>query len=461
MTSPPPPASLEAECAVLGACLIDPGAIPRVGRLLSPEDFSVQENAWVMAALQALFKEGETTDLLTISEFLRRKGQLAPIGGMARLTELINQTPSSQAVGSHARIVKDCSYRRNLLQEASRLAVAAHNQSEDAHPIVHRICSDLLGGSDKFGATSGPPSISLPAAVERISGWREKPLKPGEVRGIPTGIGSLDRMLGGLEPSLVLCGGQTSIGKTAFALQLLLNIASKGYRACFVTGEMSVDQLLVRMLSSIAQVSLIEMKRGLNSEQWARVSAAAEIMGELPIWMDASCSTVGDIRSLAYQRKAKEGLDILMIDYLGCFVPRDSDHRPLKLGTASGSLLHLSRELDACIFANHQLRRESDTQAKKKRGVRRPKKEDLQWSGMLAQDADIVLLLWREALATSTSDGRPNPKGRSMEIICDKNRLTGRLGRAHAYFGEHAEVKDREPGLDRGPLPEEQEEIPF
>lgn len=457
----PPPilTNVEAEDAALGACLIDPGAIPRVFHLAPPDAFSDQGNAWIMAALATLFQAGAAVDILTVSEMLRRKDQLDQVGGLARLSSLINQTPSSIGADTYARIVADCADRRALLLGATDLARIAQDQSRDARPRAHAVCSEILGRSSRAGAPSGAMVDVLPQTFAQIEKWRADPLGPGEVRGLSTGLAGVDRMLGGLEPSLIICGGQTSIGKTAFSLQLSMNIASKGHQVCYVSGEMPAVQLTGRMLSSVGQISWLDIKSGnLDDGQWEQLQSARTVIGEIPLWLDAGPATVGDICSLAYQRKAKEGLDFLVVDYLGCYVLRSGENRPLELGAASSSLLRLSQELGVCVFVNHQLRRNSEPGKKN----RRPCKEDLQWSGMLAQDADIVLLLWREALAVTDAKGRPSPKGRRMEIICDKNRLTGRVGRTFAYFGEYAEIRDGTgPGDDTSEGPESQEEIPF
>lgn len=429
------PHNIEAEEAVLGSMLIDPGAVFQVRSLLKASDYYIVHNGWIHLAMLAITERGEPIDIVTLCDELDNKDRLDEAGGAAYLTKLMVAVPSALNAVSYAKIVSDAAYRRQLLHHASVLAQAAYNK-ESAHAVASKVAHHLVNGHCPTEEVS--LSTIADGAKAKVYDWAADPLKPGEVRGIPTGLRGLDKMLGGLEASLIICGASTHIGKTSFACQLAVNIAEAGFRVQYIIKEMTPEQLLFRMAGAKARIGPLQIKSGtLPDKEMEQYVNAIDHISQLPLTINGRCIGIEDAVSAAHHAANTDGLDFLIIDYLGLFVSRDADQRALKLGHASQTALSLATSLEIPILALHQIGRKPGTRANKK-----PVMTDLQWSGMLEQDADIVMLLYREELNANLPNGQANPKGRVMEISVPKNRLTGRSGWTKAYFGAFAEIGD-------------------
>lgn len=426
------PYNIEAEEAALGSLIVDPQAYPMVSAFLRVGHFYLEKNRWMYEAIASLCYRGCPIDLVTLCEELESKNRLVEVGGAAYIGHLINAVPSAMHVEQYAKIIKDKARRRDMIRVASSLAKAAYREDNDLDSEVSEVAAAL------WGENTGEGEIGehIASAREDLLKWSNDPLSPGEVRGISTGLVRLDAMLGGLEPSLIVCGARTSVGKSAFVSAIAKNVASQGLSVLYVTKEMLPKQLVHRMAASTAGVSWMKAKEGRLSEgEMANIQSALDILYDIPLQIKWA-STIARILSLAHSHRAKYGLDVLIADGLGLYVSREEKDRQLKLGGATQTLLDLAGRLEVPIITTHQTKRTDD-----KPGTR-PKLEHFQWSSMIEQDTDIALFLTREELNTSFADGRPNPKGREMKVWCLKDRLNGRLGVATLYFGEHAEIRD-------------------
>jgi replicative DNA helicase len=337
-----------------------------------------------------------------------------------------------------------------LLRHASDLAQVAHEGGENLSEKSTQIGSLLMG---RRFAINGKDPDTMQALKTQIQEWANDPLRPGEVRGIATGFRSVDTMLGGLSPSLFICAATTSMGKTAFACQTAVNVAKAGHRVLYLTKEMSTEQVLTRMACAESKIDWLRIQAGtLTGEEIGRLMKAIDVISDLPLVIDDTCYNIMDVSAIINTQEHRSSL--LVVDYLGLFVPREVEHRSLKLGCASQTLLAISRQEKCTVLALHQIGRKVADRKDK-----RPQLSDLQWSGMLEQDADIVGFLYREELNTQLASGAANSKGREMELIVRKNRLTGRLGKSLLYFGEFAELHDLANRKDRMAQEEEPPEL--
>lgn len=423
------PHNVEAEQAVLGACLIDPAAVVEVRPIVKPQDFYVQKHEWVFETIVGLWGAGQAIDLVTLVNGLEERGILEEVGGAAYLTSLIVAVPTALHCREYATIVHEHASRRFLISCASDLAKAAYGEEPTAGAIA--VAGRLMETAGGERHDLGDAVISL---REQLAQWRANPLKAGEVRGLATGFRAVDAMLGGFDPSLVICGASTHVGKTAFACALAMNVAGRGEPVLFLTGEMAPRQLLARMACARSKVAWRRVKSGrLEGGEWDRLGGALEKIEAMPLEIVYS-TDLSEAVSLAHRQKARGGLALLIVDFLGLYVDRLIDNRPLQLGSATRRLLNLSGDLQVPAFVLHQIGRATKG--------KRPGLHDYQWSGMIEQDCDLGCFLYREELNANNANGGPNPKGRLLEFSCLKNRLSGQLGRAMLYLGEFGEVGD-------------------
>lgn len=435
-----PPHNIEAEEATLGSLLIDPNALSFVLSFLKSNDFYQQSHGWIYEAMVALHEQQKDIDFVTLLDELQNQGRLEEVGGAGYIVQLTNTVPSAMHIESYARIIKETSHRRALLTHASNLAQIAHEGGDNLTEKSMKIGGELIGQSYSLNGKGTGAAVEL--LKDQIQEWANDPLEPGEVRGMTSGFRSIDTMLGGLVPSLMICAATTSIGKTAFACQLAVNMAKAGHSAIYFTKEMSTQEVLTRMACAESKINWLQIQAGTLTEAKLDVLMdTIDFISSLPLVINDECNNVVDIQATINGRNTGKKEGLIVVDYLGLYVPREVDHRSLKLGCAAQALLALSRQEQCTVLALHQIgRKVADRQDK------RPQLSDLQWSGMLEQDADIVSFLHREQLNTQLANGAANPEGRQMEFIVRKNRKTGRLGKAMLYFGEYAELRDMQKG---------------
>lgn len=428
----------EAEEGLVGSLLVDPSWIPQVRAMLQPDDFLINALADAYQAILSAYAISGTADPLLVQT------EAAKLGVLVDAQDLIRWITGDQfALNAlrYAELIKDGAVRRHVLGCASGLAAAAIDPSSNIPAEAAKAARALLHAST---SESGKDPV---AAVEaRVDEWRKNPLAPGQVRGVPTGMPAIDRLLGGLEPSLVVVGAGTHVGKTAWACQVARNAASHGFRTMYATKEMLAGQLITRLACSVSKVDLYRLKSGrIDDGEFEVVRQALGILRELPLWWDDSSRTIDELIGKAHALRATKKLDLLIVDSLGLFVPRTTDQRPIQIGQATEALLGAAADLEVPVVVLHHLGRSVQQRS-------RPQMEDLQWSSFIEQDADIVAFLWRAELNASLADGTPNRKGRTMEFIVRKNRLTGRFGTAMLYFGEFTEIERYAEETDGGLL---------
>jgi replicative DNA helicase len=427
-----PPHDDEAEESVLGSLMLDKDAVVKVVDILHPEDFYNEHNGLVYETILDLYNEQVPLDILNVSSRLKEKKLLKQIGGRGRLTELINGVPTASNVASYAKIVKNKANLRRLIQTASELVQMGYDEEMPVDEIMDHAEKKLFAVSQntiKQGFTS--INSLLESAFERIDDIHRNKDK---FRGIESGFPDLDKILSGFQKSdLIILAARPSIGKTSFSLDIARQAALRSKEPVMIFSlEMSSDQLVDRMLSAEARVSLWGLRTGNlaeESDDFQKIGDAMGVLSEAPIFIDDSATAnIMEMRAIARRFQAEHGLGLLIIDYLQLMEGRSGksqDSRVNEISKISRGLKNLAKELNVPILALSQLSR-----AVESRSPQIPKLSDLRESGSIEQDADVVLFLYRE--------DRENPDTENQNIVevhIAKHR-NGPIGRATLYFDE-------------------------
>ena len=391
-----PPQSLEAEQSVLGALLIDRDAIVEVADFLRAEDFYRPANGSIFAAVLDLYERREPIDIVTVSETLERAGQLETIGGRTYLSSLANQTPTAVHAVPYGRIVERKAVLRNLISAAGRIAGIGYEDPAEIQEAIDRAERELFSVSQRR-VVDGFSRLSrlLHDAYDRLDYLHAH---RGEVSGIRTGFADLDALTTGLQKSdLVVVAARPSVGKTSFALNIAEYAAVHDGKSVGVFSlEMSKEQLVLRLLSSVSNIDSQRLRSGYLEElDFARIAPAMNALSEAPMYIDdtPSISTM-ELRTKARRLQAESGLDLVIVDYLQLMqatsTSRDAN-RVQEVSEISRGLKALARELSVPVIALSQLSRQPEM-----RESREPRLSDLRESGAIEQDADLVVFLWRE-----------------------------------------------------------------
>ena len=391
-----PPQSIEAEQSVLGAVLIDRDAIVEVAEFLRPEDFYRQANGTVYAAMLELYERREPVDIVTVAEVLERIGQLDAVGGRAYLSSLSNETPTAVHAVQYARIVERKAVLRNLIGAAGKIAGIGYEDPAEIQEAIDRAEGELFAVSQRRVEVGFSRLRELlHSAYDRLDYLHAH---RGEISGVRTGFTDLDALTTGLQKSdLVIVAARPSVGKTSFALNIAEHAAVRERKTVGVFSlEMSKEQLVLRMLSSVANIDSQRLRSGFLEElDFARIAPAMNALSEAPMFIDdtPNISTM-ELRTKARRLQAEAGLDLVIVDYLQLMqattTSRDAN-RVQEVSEISRGLKALARELSVPVIALSQLSRQPEMRESKE-----PRLSDLRESGAIEQDADLVVFLWRE-----------------------------------------------------------------
>lgn len=391
-----PPQNIEAEQAVLGAMLIKKEAIAEASQILKPEDFYREAHRLVFENMLSLFNRNEAVDLITVTEELRKNGQLEKAGGIAFVTSLANAVPTAANIEYHARIVKEKAHLRSLINAATEIAALAYEDTDDVVELMDRSEKLILEAAAQQNSNAFVPIkeilLSTFARIEKL--YESK----GGLTGLSSGFKDLDKLTSGLQASdLILVAARPSMGKTAFTLNIATHVAVREKKpVAFFSLEMSKEQLVQRMLCAEGGIDSQRLRIGqLEDEDWTRLISAADRLNSAPIFIDDTPGiTIMELRSKARRLKAEHDLQLIVIDYLQLMQGRSNkngDNRQQEISEISRSLKALARELNVPVIALSQLSRSVES-----RQVKKPMLSDLRESGSLEQDADIVMFLYRE-----------------------------------------------------------------
>ena len=391
-----PPASVEAEQAVLGAMLLKPEAVTTAAEELSADDFYRETHRLIYEAMMELKDRTEPVDLVTLTEQLKKADKLAKIGGIPALALIANSVPTAANVHYHARIVHEKAQLRSLISAATEIAGAAYESADEVEDIMDNAEKRILAvSSGKRSKDFVPLQEILLDTLEQIDArYNNK----GSITGLPTGFTELDHLTAGLQKSdLILVAARPSMGKTAFTLNIAAHVVLRAREpVAFFSLEMSKEQLVQRLLCSEGRIDSQRLRVGeLEEKEWGDLIDTANRLSAAPLYIDDTPSiTVMELRSKARRLKAEHGLSLIVIDYLQLMQGRASkngDNRQQEISEISRSLKALARELNVPVIALSQLSRSVES-----RQIKRPMLSDLRESGSLEQDADIVMFLYRE-----------------------------------------------------------------
>ena len=386
------PYSLEAEQAVLGSAIVNQGAISRVMERLKTEDFYLEQHKTIFTALSEMFATATPVDIVTLSSALGDR--LEKIGGVSYLGTIAGGITTTENLKYYIDIVSGKAVLRNLIEAASEIVNMGYEEKEEVSVIMDAAEQRIFNILQNRGY-KGLYHIRdvLPAAVEKMEQQRER---AGKMVGLTTGFRDLDAITAGLQNSdLLILAARPGIGKTSFALNIAKNVAVKeNVPVAIFSLEMSKEQLVNRLLWSQALIDSEKVRRGdLSLDDMKRIAHALGTLAKAPIYIDDTPGiSISEIRAKCRQLKLKQGLGMIVIDYLQLMQGRGrSESRQQEISEISRSLKILAKELDVPVLTLSQLSR-----AAEKREDKRPQLSDLRESGAIEQDADIVMFLSRK-----------------------------------------------------------------
>lgn len=417
--------SLEAERAVVGACLMDKAALPVVKDILSLTDFDATAHQTIMSAIISLADRGQPPDTVLLGDELRKSGVLAKVGGLAYLCELIDTTPSAANVGHYARVVRDKSIARGLVEAAGRIIEKVHNPNGDGTEALQTYAQKEILGATSAGSGSGAVEIRE-LIMETFHGIEERRKRGDALPGLSTGLRQFDALTGGLKAGgLYVIAGRPGTGKTALGLNIAWTITDGGGRTVLFSLEMPGAELALRMLSSSAGLDGHRLSRGYlaNSELPAAVRAT-DALARLPLTIDDTGGLPIDrLMARARRIKMEKGLALIVVDYLQLVRPSQRwNVREQEVAEVSRSLKTLAKELCVPVLATAQLNRGIESRTDK-----RPTLADLRESGAIEQDADVIGFLSGNGDGTDLliQKHRQGPTG-TIRLIFDRPTQTFR-----------------------------------
>jgi replicative DNA helicase len=412
-----PPQNMEAEQAVLGGLMIEPERWDDVAEILTAEDLYKPAHRKIYLAIQALNKRNQAADLVTVTNHLSELGELEAVGGTNYLTEIMDQTPSTVNITSYARIIHDKSVLRQVVHVSQGFIEKAFNPDyEDISHFLDSIEQQVFKVGQSRG-TQGLVDASelVRTSLEKIESLYSQKLK---VTGIPSGFVELDELTAGFQPGeFIIIAARPSMGKTAFSLNMTMHAALKEKKKiAYFSIEMAKEQVMIRLLASSARVRLGDLRIGqIDDKAWPRLINTAAAMSETSLFIDDSAGiSPFDVRAKSRRLKATHGLDMIIIDYLQLMSMKTRvENRQQEVSEISKLLKSVAKELQVPVIALAQLNRGVEG-----RSDRRPMLSDLRESGSIEQDADVIMMLYREDYYDK---GNPEVKG-AAEVIVGKQR---------------------------------------
>ena len=425
------PHSLEAEQALLGCLLLDTRIQIDITAYLDEEDFYAESHKYIFHAMKDVIARNQPVDLVTLTDTLEKQGTIEQAGGITYITELTNVMPSSANYQRYLDIVTRDGMLRKLIKGSAEIIEnsKASQDKKQALAYAEKVVYDISNQAD----TSEMVKIGQ-VIPEVIGKFEELSSGKAEKHGIKTNFTGLDTLLNGLHKSdLMIIAARPATGKTSFAMNIVENVALQGYSCAVFSLEMGKEQLVQRMMCSVAGVSMSNAAKGkINKTEWLKLAQAREKLSKANIFIDdSSMITPQQMISKCRRLKSRFGLDLVMVDYIQLMTPdksRNSDSRQNEITEISRYLKILAKEINVPVLALSQLSRAVET----RKG--RPQLSDLRESGAIEQDADIVMFIHRpDKNATEKERAEGKVQENVAEILVEKHR-NGPTGMIKLYF---------------------------
>ncbi|EKD51085.1 MAG: hypothetical protein ACD_62C00350G0013 [uncultured bacterium] len=422
-----PPQNLEAEQAVLASILIDNHALNICLEHIVPDDFYKEAHKIIFRGMLELNEKNEPTDLVTINALLEKKGELDQIGGSAYLSHIVDLIPTAANVASYAKVVREKSILRNLINAGTDIVTECYQSDHDVNDLLDRAENRIFSLSEKKVSKGfSPVKDIVKDTYKQIEHLFEH---KGHITGLATGFRELDNLTAGFQKSdLIIVAGRPSMGKTAFAMNVVENACRlNNAKVAVYSLEMSKESLMMRLLTSHARIDASRVRTGnLEEADWPKLLAAAEDLSNYGIYIDDQpAQSTLEVRAKArHLSKTVGGLDLILIDYLQ-LMQASGNHqsREQEISEISRSLKALAKDLHVPVVAISQLNRSLESRQNK-----RPMMSDLRESGAIEQDADLIAFVYRDEVYNPDS-----PDKGIAEVIVGKQR-NGAIGTTRLAF---------------------------
>lgn len=408
------PNSSDAEKSLLGCVIADGTIALDVCSFLSADDFYYAAHRTIFEAVQSITAGNKAVDIVTMTDFLTRNDLLGKIGGLNYLTALSGRAPSSANVSEYIEIVKRTSLMRKLIKSCSEIINDAYTAEDSVNALANAEKRIFDLGGNEVGADLAPVSKGMSEVLERLNTIKTD---AEAFKGIPTGFWMLDKLTNGLHGGeLIVIAGRPGTGKSSFAMNIVENAALKNKSCAVFSLEMPRIQIAQRLLCSCSGVALSKMASGEfadNEKDWKKLYETATKLSNFKIFIDdSSLVTPAQVLSKCRRLKSKEGLDLVLIDYIQLMtIGRKAENRQQEISEISRNLKILAKELDVPVVALSQMSRQIESRPG------RPQLSDLRESGAIEQDADIVMFIHRE----KTEEDAPNKDDRMLIVAKHRN----------------------------------------
>jgi len=441
-----PPQATDLEEAVLGAIMLEKDALTAVIDIIKPEVFYIEQHQLIYSAIFRLFARSEAIDILTVTNELKKSGELEKAGGAYYVAQLTNRVASSANVEYHARIIIQKYIQRELIRISSEIIKDAFEDTTDVFDLLDQAEKNLFTVSDSnLRRTSEDMPTLIKQAVDEIEAAKNQ---GHQLRGVQSGFTELDRITSGWQRSdLIILASRPGMGKTAFALSMTRNIAVEFRRPVAIFSlEMSSLQLVTRLISAESGLSSEKLRRGdLQDYEWQQLNTRISKLIDAPIFIDDTPAlSIFELRAKCRRLKSQHNIEMILIDYLQLMTGSydRQGNREQEISNISRSLKSLAKELNVPVLALSQLSRAVETRG----GSKKPILSDLRESGAIEQDADLVVFIYRPEYYGIEEYEDQSPTAGMAEIIVAKHR-NGPLGEIRLRFiSKYARFHDPESG---------------
>lgn len=449
-----PPQATDLEEAVLGAMMLENDRLAEVIEVLKPEVFYKEQHRVIFTAIQRLFGQNEPVDILTVTEALRKTGELEIAGGPYYITMLTNRIASAANIEFHSRIILQKFIQRELIRVSSDIIKDAYEDTTDVFDLLDRAENGLFSISESsIGKSYMDMQSIIKEAIQEIVAGREH---EGQLRGVGSGFTELDRVTSGWQKSdLVIIASRPGMGKTAFALTMARNAAVDFKKPVAVFSlEMSSIQLVTRLISSETEIPQEKLRKGTMEEhEWTQLHTRIAALIDAPLYIDDTAAlSIFDLRAKCRRLKAHHDIQMIIVDYLQLMQGSQEvkGNREQEISSISRALKSLAKELNVPVIALSQLSRAPE---KRSPGAK-PILSDLRESGSIEQDADMVLFIYRPEYYKIDQDEHGESTSGMAELSIAKNRNGPLKDVKLRFISKYAKFVDEEVSFNTGkPIP--------